>query len=419
MPRRCTARDSPSGAFEAVPRGPAAAVVVSHSESDPRPLVLHVVSRFDTGGLENGVVNLINHMPAQAYRHAVAALTDVTDFSHRVRVGDVRFVALNKQPGHGFKLYPRFWRLMRELRPAVVHTRNLGPLEMQVAAAAAGGAVRVHGEHGRELADLNGDNKSLQRVRRLYSPFVSRYVALSRDLQSYLVNKVGIAEHRIVQIYNGVDTDRFRPRQGAYGPIDGWALKTSKPWVVGTVGRMQGVKDQTLLARAFAKALALRPELKSIWRLVMVGDGPLRAQVESVLQQAGVGALAWLPGERADVPDIMGGMHCFVLPSLAEGISNTILEAMACGLPVVATNVGGNAELVQDGRTGLLVAAGDVDAMAHALIRLHDSPDLQQGMGNEARREVESRFSMAAMVGAYQALYDRERARAGQDNRKV
>lgn len=378
-----------------------------NDSGDTRPLVLHVVTRFDTGGLENGVVNLINHMPAQRYRHAVLALTQVTDFKNRVKVPDVRFIALNKGPGPGFKLFPRLWRVLRELRPAVVHTRNLGPLEMQVAVAASCSAVRVHGEHGRELNDLDGNNRGLQRVRRLYAPFVQRYVALSRDLQTYLVQKVGIKPERIAQIYNGVDAQRFRLPQGQPAPIEGWPLDaTPQPWIVGTVGRMQGVKDQTLLARAFVRALSLRPELLAHWRLVMVGDGPLRHDVQRVLVDAGLQALAWLPGERSDVPAIMQRLHCFVLPSLAEGISNTILEAMACGLPVVATDVGGNAELVQDGRTGLLVAAGDVDAMAQALLQLYAQPGQRLAMGAAGRLEVERRFSMPAMVGAYQALYD-------------
>ena len=381
--------------------------------------MLHVVHRFDTGGLENGVVNLINHMPPQAYRHAVMALTEVTDFRRRVFASDVRFMALHKGPGQGFRLYPRVWRMVREMRPAVVHTRNLGPLEMQVAVAAACGAVRVHGEHGRELNDVDGSNLKLQRLRRLYAPFVHRYVALSRELETYLVEKVGIAGKRIEQIYNGVDAQRFRPLTGAPGPIEGWHLNAETPWIVGTVGRMQAVKDQTLLARAFVHALLLRPELKRVWRLVMVGAGPLQEEVRTVLTDAGLASLAWLPGERADVPDIMQRMHCFVLPSLTEGISNTILEAMACGLPVVATDVGGNGELVQAGRTGLLVAAGDVDGMAQALLQIYDAPERARAMGAQSRREVESRFSLPAMVAAYQALYDQELARAGHPTRKL
>ena len=382
--------------------------------------MLHVVTRFDTGGLENGVVNLINNMPAQSYRHAVLSLTEVTDFRHRIRVPDVQCLALHKRPGHGFKLYPRVWRMVRELRPAVVHTRNLGPLEMQVAAAAAGGSVRVHGEHGRELDDLDGNNRKLQRLRRLYAPFVHRYVALSRDLKTYLVDKVGISADRIDQIYNGVDAQRFRPLANPAAAIDGWPWPPSsqEPWVVGTVGRMQGVKNQTLLARAFVRALSLRPGLRSCWRLVMVGEGPLREQVLSLLRESDLVDLAWLPGERADVPQIMQRMHCFVLPSLAEGISNTTLEAMACGLPVVATDVGGNGELVQSGRTGLLVRAGDVDGMAQALLQIYDAPDRGRAMGAMGRREVESRFSLPAMVGAYQALYDKELARSGHQTRK-
>jgi sugar transferase (PEP-CTERM/EpsH1 system associated) len=248
---------------------------------------------------------------------------------------------------------------------------------------------------------------------------VNRYVALSRDLQTYLVRKVGIAADRIEQIYNGVDAARFHPASGEPVPVEGWPLDTPDAWVVGSVGRMQGVKDPLLLARAFARALALKPDLRAHWRLVMVGDGPLREQVGALLQEAGVAALAWLPGDRNDVPNIMRCMNCFVLPSKAEGISNTILEAMACGLPVVATDVGGNAELVQAGRTGLLVAAGDVDSMAEALLQMHASPQRTQAMGVEARREVERRFSMGAMVGAYQALYDQERARAGQATKRA
>ena len=118
---------------------------------------------------------------------------------------------------------------------------------------------------------------------------------------------------------------------------------------------MQTVKDQTMLAQAFVQAMASAPQLKASLRLVMIGDGPLRGQAQAILDQAGLGDLAWLPGERSDVADIMRGLHAFALPSLAEGISNTILEAMASALPVIATAVGGNADLVQQPDTGSIV----------------------------------------------------------------
>jgi sugar transferase (PEP-CTERM/EpsH1 system associated) len=369
---------------------------------------MHIVHRFETGGLENGVVNLINHMPRSAYRHMVVALTEVTDFRHRLQHGDVECIALHKSPGHGAKLYPRLWRLLRQHRPAIVHTRNLAALEMQPAAWAARVPVRIHGEHGRDVDDLHGTSRHYQRVRRLYSPFVQRYVALSRDLGGYLQGPVGIAPGRIEQIYNGVDAERFAPAPEGAVPIAGAPFAAPGHWLVGTVGRMQTVKHQTLLARAFVRALELAPALRNFARLVMVGEGPLRAECQAILDEAGAGALAWLPGERTDVPEVMRGLNGFVLPSLAEGISNTILEAMATALPVIATRVGGNAELVDDGRTGALVPPDDVDALAQALVRMATDPARAAAMGRAGRAEVERRFSLQAMVAAYQALYDRE-----------
>ena len=381
--------------------------------ADPRPLVIHVVFRFDTGGLENGVVNLLNHMPASAYRHMVLALTEVTDFKRRVQRDDVTFLALNKPPGHALGLYPRLYRLFRELRPAVVHTRNLAALEVAVPAALARVPVRVHGEHGRDIEDLDGNNPRYQRMRRLYRPFVSHYVALSKDLQGYLQQKVHVPPQRVTQIYNGVDSRRFHAPTTALPRIEGCPFQPAAHWLVGTVGRMQTVKDQPTLARAFVRALAIEPALRSRMRLVMAGDGPLRQQVEALLEGAGARELAWLPGERSDVPDVMRGLNCFVLPSLAEGISNTILEAMSSGLPVIATDVGGNAELVARGHSGDIVPAADIDAMAAALVRMASDPERAAAMGREGRAEVERRFSLQAMVAAYQGLYDRLLERSG------
>jgi sugar transferase (PEP-CTERM/EpsH1 system associated) len=369
---------------------------------------MHILHRFDTGGLENGVVNLINHMPRGAYRHMVVALTEVTDFRQRLWHEDVECVALHKPPGHGAKLYPRLYRLMRARRPAIVHTRNLAALEMQAAAWAARVPVRIHGEHGRDVEDLDGTSRHYQRLRRLYAPFVHRYVALSQDLARYLTGRVGIAPERVEQIYNGVDAERFAPANDGPTPIPGCPFAAPAHFLIGTVGRMQMVKHQPLLARAFVRMLAQAPALRERARLVLVGDGPLRAECQAVLTAAGVADLAWLPGERADVPEVMRGLDAFVLPSLAEGISNTILEAMASGLPVVATAVGGNPELVATGRTGELVPADDVQAMADALGRLASDPVHSCALGRAGRAEVERRFSLPAMVGAYQSLYDRE-----------
>ena len=380
--------------------------------ADARPLVVHVVYRFDTGGLENGIVNLVNHMPESAYRHRIVALTEVTDFRRRIARDGVECVALHKPPGHGVRVYPPLWRLLRQWRPAIVHSRNLAALEMAAPAWAAGVPVRIHGEHGRDVGDLDGSRQRYQWLRRAYRPFVDHWIALGRDLAGYLRQRVGVPQNRIACLYNGVDGQRFRPAAGGRAAIAGCPFGAPGEWLVGSVGRMQPVKDPTLLARAFVQAIERAPALRASLRLVMVGEGPLRAESQAIVDAAGLTALAWLPGERADVPEVMKGLDCFVLPSLAEGISNTILEAMASGLPVVATDVGASSELVQRGHSGELVPAGDAGALAAALLHLAADRQRAAAMGQVGRRRVEDHFSMHAMVAGYRGLYDRLLARA-------
>ncbi|WP_153131839.1 TIGR03088 family PEP-CTERM/XrtA system glycosyltransferase [Dechloromonas hortensis] len=375
-------------------------------KSDTRPLVAHVMYRFDTGGLENGIVNLINHMPADSYRHVIIALTEVTDFRHRIKRDDIQFVSLHKPPGHGIWLFPKLFRLFRQLQPAIVHSRNLAALEVQLPAWLAGVPVRIHGEHGRDVGDLDGSNITYQRVRRFYRPFVSYYLALSRDLAQYLNGIIRIPQNKVLQVYNGVDCSRFHPGQPDQS-IPGCPFTRPTHCLLGTVGRMQTVKDQPTLVRAFIRALEMEPQLKEQIRLVLVGDGPLRKECQQLLNAAGLDQLAWLPGERNDVPEVMRGLDCFVLPSLAEGISNTILEAMASGLPVIATNVGGNADLVVAEQTGVLIPSADPESMARAIIRMAKQADTRQSMALSGRRLVEEKFSMNAMVASYQGTYDK------------
>ena len=377
------------------------------------PLVCHVMHRFDTGGLENGVVNLVNHMPRGAFRHAIIAMTQVTDFRHRIKRDDVEFVELRKPPGQGFWLYPKLFRLFRRMRPQIVHSRNLAALDAQAPAWAARVPVRIHGEHGRDVGDLDGSNVRMQRVRRIYRPFVQHYVALSRDLAQYLTHKVGVAQNDVTQIYNGVDTDQFCPDVVGVVPIAGCPFDPSQYFLVGTVGRMQEVKDQRTLARAFIRAVELLPDQRSRLRLVMVGEGPLRAECQALLQSAGVSDLAWLPGERNDVAAVMRGLHAFVLPSAAEGISNTILEAMASGLPVVATNVGGNAELVKVGITGSIVMIAQPERIALEILALAQAPMRAATLGRAGRARAIEHFSMQAMVAGYLAVYNRQLRRNG------
>ena len=376
-------------------------------DRDPRPLIVHVVFRFDVGGLENGVVNLINHLPRDAYRHAVVSLTDITDFRRRVTRSDVEFIALQKPPGHAHRLYPRLYKLFREMRPAIVHSRNLAALETVVPAWAAGVPIRIHGEHARDILDLHGSNRRYQCVRKLYRPFVTHYIALSRDLERYLCDSIGVPPDHVAKIHNGVDASRFRPAETRRGVIEGCPFRDPRFWLVGTVGRMDLVKDPLNLVRAFIQALQLAPSKRECMRLLLVGDGVLYSEARAVLADAGIADFAWLPGERHDVPEILRGLDCFVLPSLGEGLSNTILEAMATGLPVIATNVGGNGELVDAGTTGELVAAGDSYLLAQRMLAYARDPEAAKSVGRNGRARIEREFSLEAMLSGYRGLYDR------------
>ncbi|MDG0857591.1 TIGR03088 family PEP-CTERM/XrtA system glycosyltransferase [Roseateles puraquae] len=367
---------------------------------DPRPLVVHLLHRFDTGGLENGVVNLINHLPA--FRHAVVAVTEITDFRQRVTAPGTQFIALHKPPGQGLWLYPRVYRLLRELRPDVVHTRNLGAMEFQLPAWAARVPLRVHSEHGWDVNDLGGVNRANQRLRRVYGAGVHRFVALSRAIESYLTGPVGLAPARVQRICNGVDTQRFGP---AAQPPEAWPYRRGEHVVIGAVGRMQAVKDPLNLVEAFLRLRELCPDAWPRLRLAMLGGGPLHAAAQERLTQAGAIAQAWLPGDRKDVASLLPHVDVFALPSQAEGISNTLLEAMACGCAPVATAVGGNPELVDDGVNGLLVPSQDSAALATALARLVSDAALRERLAAASLARARAEFSLQTMVDAYGALY--------------
>ncbi|MGA8148712.1 MAG: TIGR03088 family PEP-CTERM/XrtA system glycosyltransferase [Gallionellaceae bacterium] len=379
---------------------------------DP-PLIIHVIHRFGVGGLENGVVNLINHMPTDRYRHVIVCLQGYTDFRKRLKRDDVDIYDMAKRDGHDFGLYVRLFRTFRQLRPAIVHTRNLSALESQIVAAFAGVGGRVHGEHGRDINDLYGKNWKYNLLRKLVSPLVGHYIAVSKDLQNWLINTVGVAHNKVSQIYNGVDNVRFHPARTSRESLGPAGFFHDDCIVIGSVGRMAAVKDYRNLVLAFLRLLELAPTLRDRMRLLIVGDGVTRGACMELLKQHGADQLAWLPGERADVPELMAAMDMFVLPSLGEGISNTILEAMATGLPVIATRVGGNLELVHEGATGFLVPPSDPDAMAQALLHYVHDPGLRHNHGQAARDIIARQFSMDAMMQGYLSVYDRVLKRQG------
>lgn len=379
-------------------------------QSSRPPLLVHIIFTLGTGGLENGLVNIINRCPTSRYRHAIICLSHAEDFSQRLTAQDVEVIEIHKKPGHDLGMYWRLWRHLRRLQPAIVHTRNLAALETQILGLLLPGCKRVHGEHGRDIHDLDGSNRKYNRLRRLLGPLIHRFVAVSQDLSQWLVNTVGIPADKVIQIYNGVDIERFAPTarhqdDAVTNVPDNFQPKSGRI-VVGTVGRLAAVKDQQLLLTALHLLLTRRPEWHTILRLIIVGDGPERKALESQIERLSLQNQVWLAGDRDDIPDMLRTMDVFVLPSLGEGISNTILEAMASGLPVIATAVGGNPELVKKHQTGLLFPAGDSTALANAITRLIDDQALRLQMGQAAVAHIRQNFDWQRTVESYLALYD-------------
>lgn len=376
------------------------------ADTSQPPLIAHILYRFAIGGLENGVVNLINRIPESKYRHVIISLTDATDFQQRIQRKDVEIYCLNKKPGHDPGVYIRLWKLLRKLKPDITHTRNLAALEMVLIALLAGVKRRVHSEHGWGMSDLHGTNPKYQLLRRYMSKLTHRYIGLSRHITDYLQNEVGVNKAKLAQIYNGVDTDRFNSSHLSHDILDLPENIDNQSIVIGTVGRMEPVKAQTLLAEAFVLLHQECRHLQNRLRLVMIGDGELRVKVEQTLDNAGLLQQCWLPGNCNNIPAIMKHLDIFVLPSQNEGISNTILEAMASGLPVIATRVGGNPELVSDQKTGLLVPADNPQELMLALKSYVENESMRKMHGEAGYRVISDRFKIEHMINSYLSVYN-------------
>jgi sugar transferase (PEP-CTERM/EpsH1 system associated) len=385
---------------------------------DAPPLVVHVIYALGTGGLENGLVNLINRSPPDRYRHAIICLTTSGDFAARLTARAVPIVSLHKRPGHDLGVYWRLWRELRRLRPSILHTRNIAALEMQLVGLLLPGLRHVHGEHGRDIYDLDGSNRRYRRLRRWIAPAVDRFITVSRDLHQWLTETVGIDANKVTHIYNGVDHALFEPRKDNRPDLFPEAFLGPAACVIGTVGRLAEVKDQATLLRAVHALIERRPERRQHVRVLVVGDGPLRGQLGELAHELGIADNVWLAGDRSDVPRLLRTMDLFVLPSLAEGISNTVLEAMASGLPVVATRTGGNPELVEAGVTGELFPVGDHGRLAEILLRMIDEPTQARAMGEAGRRRVVEQFNWQRTVDGYLAVYDEILGLRGRDEVK-
>ena len=373
---------------------------------ETRPLILHVIHHFVTGGMENGLVSLINHLPASKFRHAIVCIEDYSDFRLRLKRGDTEIVALHRSRIGPWRMRYELFRTIRRLRPAIVHSRNQSGLDALLPARLAGVRHCVHSEHGWDVNDLHGHNRKQILLRWLHSPLVERYMTVSRTLKDYLVERVRVRSNRVTTICNGVDTDKFRPAAAKPAGLLPEGFASGHELIVGTVGRLQPVKDQRTLLHAFGKLIEERPGARARARLIVVGDGPLAEPLRALAQTLGIADVTWFAGNRGDVGALLQSMDVFVLPSLAEGISNTVLEAMATGVPVLATRVGGNLELVKEGVNGRLFEVGDAAMLSALLAACLDDSAACRMQGVRARDMAVREFSLQAMVDHYCAAYE-------------
>jgi sugar transferase (PEP-CTERM/EpsH1 system associated) len=363
----------------------------------PPLTVLHLSWSLLTGGLERVVLDLTRLGPGFGLRPVVAALEQAGPWAELVRQMGATFHLLGKRPGLDPRMVPALVRLLRRERVDVIHAHNQ-------AAALYGGlagllcgrplVVTRHGaSYGKDLSHL-----MLGRVGALIA---KRVVCVGQEACQVARRVDHVPEARLRLIYNGVDTGLYRPDPVARARVRAELGLTPQEPAFISVGRLSAEKDYPTLL----KALALLGESGPVPRLLMVGDGPERPALERATGELGLGgAVLWL-GERQDVPRLLAACDAFALSSLSEGVSIAILEAMAVGLPVAATLVGGNLELVEQGRTGLLGPPADPPALAQALGQLLGDLAGARAKGQAARARAEERFSLAATAGAYAGLY--------------
>ena len=361
--------------------------------------IIHIIYSLNPGGLENGIINLVNNMDDFKFENTICCLTQGGDFEKRLNK-NIKVSKMFKKPGNDYQLYIKLIKYLKEIKPTIVHTRNWAGMDGIIAAKMARVPIIIHGEHGFEITDLISQNKKRKFIRKLVlSTIVDKIVTVSKNLKKRLINEIKIKPEKIIHIPNGVDTNKFNIYRKEFTRKKFGFKK--EDFIIGIVARLDPIKNHKTLISAFKEIVKNYPQTK----LIIVGDGPLREELEEKSYQLGINNKVIFMGERNDVPEILKTFDIFVLPSLNEGMSNTILEAMATGIPVIASNVGGNPELVIDGETGFLFPTNDVESLVQKIKTYILYPELKQKHGYNARKRVEEEFSLDQMVRRYEELY--------------
>lgn len=358
-------------------------------KSEKKIKIAHVVLSLDIGGLEMLVVDMIRHIDRERFDVAVVCLRDKGALAGQVESLGFRVFSLGGRDRLEWKAFFKLAGILRKEKARIVHCHNTaGYLYGGIAAILAGFKKIIYTEHGRVFPD----NSRRMLAERILSWFTYKIVAVSEDMKRCLIEYEKINPLKIQVIHNGVDVERFYPLGlDARCKLREALGMAQNDIVIGNVARLDPVKDHGCLIRAFALLITRHSSLK----LILVGDGPERENIEHLIAALGLRSSVICLGSRKDIPDLMNIMDVFVLSSKNEGISLTLLEAMACGVPVVATRVGGNPEIVKDGENGLLCDPGDPQDLADKIFMALDSRFTFHA----------SLFTLKDMLTQYESLY--------------
>ena len=363
--------------------------------------IVHVVENLDRGGLERTVVDLIASQRDAGHECRVICLFKLGLLARELLASGVRVDACGKRPGLDLRALRRARALIRQSPDAVIHTHNaMAHYYAVLASLGLPVKCRINTRHGMGGRTRSGRQEWLYRQSLRGTDYAVAVCEAAR--QRFAAD--GMRPRRaLLAVPNGIRLERFRPaddvaRQSLVAEL---GLPTGSR-IIGTVGRLQPVKDHALLLRAFAKVRVQVPEAA----LVIVGDGPLRAALEAQAEQAGLSDAVRFMGDRHDVPRLLTGMEVFALTSTSEGYSVALLEACASSLPIVATDVGGNREIVRHGVNGRLVPSGDTAAIATALIALLRGGEQAAAMGRAGYAWAQAEASFRTMAERYHGLYD-------------
>jgi sugar transferase (PEP-CTERM/EpsH1 system associated) len=363
--------------------------------------VLQVVTQVAMGGTEMALLSVMAGLNDGRFQQGICAVRRWdSNMPVPVSVGASVFVASGRK-GRELSLL-RLMRAIKQFKPDIVHSRNWGSIEAIPAARLAGVRAVVHSEHGYELDILQGLPLRRRLLRRAVYGMADAVFTVSRDLRDYHARQAWFPADRIRVINNGVDITRFKPRLEVRRLTRERLKLPQESLLVGSIGRLVPIKDHHTLLRA-AEIMLRRGMAVDI---LLGGSGPeLERLKDYATRSCELQGRVHIVMAGFEIVDLLNAMDIFVLPSVCEGMSNTLLEAMACGLPVLATSTGGTPEVLQEGRTGWLFRPGDARALALGLENLAANLELRRQFGEAGRLRVVEQFSINRMVEQYRNLY--------------